>query len=99
MKEFARAFYSSYTWRKARANKLKQVGGLCERCLTKGIYSPAEIIHHRTHLTPENITDPKITTDLANLEALCRECHADEHLSPHRYRVDEMGNVIIKREI
>lgn len=103
MRPFAERFYSSKAWQKCRASYIKSVGGLCERCLKKGLYTPAEIVHHKEWLTPENINDPRITMAWSNLEALCRECHEEEHSdanrrsrqngSKRRYTVDAHGRV------
>ncbi len=103
MRPFAEHFYSSKAWQKCRASYIKSVGGLCERCLKKGLYTPAEIVHHKEWLTPENINDPRITMAFSNLEALCRQCHEEEHsaanrkarhnASRRRYTVDEDGHV------
>ena len=97
MKEYARSFYLSPAWRNCRDAYAKRVGGLCERCLAKGLYTPGEIVHHKVHITPENITDEHITLSFDNLELLCRDCHADEHAKiGKRYRVDEFGKVSAK---
>lgn len=52
------------------------------------------IVHHKIHITPENITDPSITLDFNNMELLCRDCHALAHTRGKRYKVDELGRVI-----
>lgn len=52
---------------------------LCENCLRKGIYKPADIVHHLIELTPMNINNPEITLNPNNLEALCRDCHVAVH--------------------
>ena len=94
---FSRAFYDSPLWRHTRAAYLKKVGGLCEDCLKAGIYSPAIIVHHIQHLTPENISDPNITTGFANLKAVCRKCHGKEHdAMADRYFISETGVVEIR---
>lgn len=41
------------------------------------------ICHHKTYLTPDNINDPNIALNWANLEALCHNCHDLEHLQQH----------------
>ena len=75
------------------------MGGLCERCLSRGIYTPGEIVHHsREHVTPENVDDPNVTLSFDNLELLCRDCHAKVHdeiygHDKRRYAVDECGNI------
>lgn len=38
-------------------------------------------MHHKIHLTPELINNPRITLDWNNLELLCESCHKDEHKS------------------
>lgn len=97
MKEYARSFYLSTAWRSCREAYAKSVGGLCERCLAKGMYVPGEIVHHKVHITPENINDESVTLSWDNLELVCRECHADEHgRAQKRFRVDEFGRVVAK---
>jgi 5-methylcytosine-specific restriction endonuclease McrA len=77
--QFAQRLYSSYAWQRCRAEKLKRTGGLCERCLARGLIVPGVEVHHKIHLTPENFTDPEIALNLENLEVLCAACHRDEH--------------------
>jgi len=64
--QFANAFYRSRAWRNCRAEFVKSRGGLCERCLARGIVNAGSKemplqVHHRQKLTPENISDPTIT--------------------------------------
>lgn len=94
MKEFAEQFYKSKAWQKCRAEYVKRARGLCEVCLSKGLYRPGEIVHHKTPLTPENIHDPAVTINWDNLLLLCRDCHAVAHKPSKRYKVDELGRVI-----
>ena len=96
MKDFAETFYKSRRWQKTRAAYLRSVGGLCERCLKKGLYHPAVIVHHKVYLTAENINTPEIALSWNNLEAVCRECHEDEHSGQdRRYKIAEDGSVIL----
>ena len=96
MKEFAKGFYTSKAWVDCREAYRRSVGGLCERCLKNGLITAGVIVHHKIHLTPDNINDPNITLNWGNLELLCRDCHADEHTRhKRRYRVDERGRVTI----
>lgn len=74
MQEFARKFYLSKAWRNTREYIYKRDMGLCVRC-----GRPGKIVHHKIHLTPQNINDLAITLSEDNLELLCRECHAIEH--------------------
>lgn len=96
MKEFAKAFYKSKEWERCRAGYIKYVGGLCERCLSRGDIVPGLIVHHKCYLTPENILDPTVTLNYDNLELLCQECHNKEHTSkrPQRYSIGPDGKVI-----
>ena len=98
MKDFAAAFYKSKAWQQCRAAYLEQSGGLCEDCLAKGIYTPAEIVHHIVEITPDNVMNPNVTLNFKNLRCLCRECHAAEHGARiRRYKLDELGKVIEPR--
>lgn len=94
---WAESFYKSQTWKSCRDAYAKSVGGLCERCLKRGLYRAGEIVHHRVHLTPENIGDPTVSCAWSNLELLCRNCHAEEHgRIEKRYRFDAAGRVMTK---
>ena len=94
MKPYAEKFYKSQGWKRTREAYARSRGGLCERCLAKGKYVPGEIVHHKVHLTPDNINDPTVTLSWDNLELVCRECHAEEHTGiPKRYKIDELGRV------
>ena len=74
MRAFAKDFYLSAAWRRMRAYIFTRDMGLCVRC-----GRPGEIVHHKIHLSPENINDLSIALGEDNLELLCRECHAVEH--------------------
>lgn len=78
-RDFAYTFYNSQRWKNTREAYMRMGQGLCEPCLAHGVYTPAEIVHHKVHLTPENIGDPSITLNFDNLERVCRDCHAREH--------------------
>ena len=90
---FAAGFYVSWQWQQCRAAYIK-AHPLCERCAAKGLVSPAEQVHHKIRLTPENLRKPEITLNPDNLEALCKACHRQEHRGT-RWRCDEMGHVEI----
>lgn len=92
-REFAREFYDSTEWKLCRDRYAKSVGRLCEECLRQGIYKPGKIVHHKTEITPENITKPEVTMSFNNLELVCMDCHAKLHGRKKRYFVDEFGNV------
>lgn len=99
MKDYAVRFYSSKAWKKTRMAYAKSKRNLCEICLAKGLYKPGEIVHHKIHLSPDNINDPTVTLNWDNLQLVCRDCHADIHdydRRKRRYRIDDLGRVIVR---
>ena len=92
-KGFADDFYTSAAWTRCARGYRRSVGGLCERCRKRGLVVPAEEVHHKIHLTPENINKPEIALNWRNLEALCKDCHMQQHRKQKRWTVDEEGNV------
>ena len=94
MKDFAAAFYKSKRWQDCRNAYARRRGGLCERCLAKGVFSAGVIVHHKTHITPGTIDDQSVTLNWDNLELLCRACHGDQHRGfERRFDVDDDGRV------
>lgn len=100
-REFARSFYKSKAWKQTRQAYFEYRHGLCERCLSRGIYKPGEIVHHREHIQPWNIDDASVTLSFDNLELLCRDCHAAAHPEifkkqepERRVAFDADGNVV-----
>ena len=94
-KDYATPFYHSASWLKCREAYIKSVGGLCEDCLARGIYTPGLIVHHITPITPDNINDPEITLNFDNLRLVCQDCHAAEHHpSGLRYSYGPMGEIL-----
>jgi len=97
-----KAFYHSQAWKNTRRNYRQSVGGLCERCLAKGMIVPAEIVHHKIPLTADNMNDLNISLSWKNLQALCRQCHAEVHddmyaeRTGRRYKIDRSGHVVIR---
>ena len=79
MRSIDRKFYEAPEWRHCQAEYMKKANHLCERCLARGRYEPARIVHHKVHLTEETIGDPALMYGFDNLEALCLACHNDEH--------------------
>ena len=96
-KEFASAFYGSPAWKECRDGYLRSVGGLCERCYANGKIVPAEIVHHKIHISQDNLTDERVLLDWNNLQCVCRECHAALHpennRTVRRFTVDSDGRV------
>jgi 5-methylcytosine-specific restriction endonuclease McrA len=93
MKDWAKAFYLSKTWRETRESYIASQHGLCERC-----GKPGSIVHHRKHLSRRTIDDPGMTLAWTNLELVCRECHAVEHegapATEAGLRFDANGNLV-----
>jgi len=92
------AFYKTKAWKKCREAYLRYKGGLCERCLASGLVTPAEIVHHRIHINPTNVKDPKVLLDWENLQCVCRDCHAALHpemyqKTARRFTIDKNGHV------
>ncbi|MDD5967658.1 MAG: HNH endonuclease signature motif containing protein [Blautia sp.] len=75
-KDYARKFYSSTAWIRTQAAYMTSQNYLCERC-----GDMACIVHHKKHITPQNIDDVNITLNWDNLEALCQNCHNKEHFA------------------
>lgn len=107
---FAKPFYHSRAWQDVRSFVLDRAHGLCERCLEKGVYKPADVVHHKVPLSPENMNDPDIALNPERLIALCDDCHTEVHQElgigamngpkPVKPRVgfDKFGNVVELRE-
>ena len=92
--EQQRAFYKSKAWQRCRASYIAKVGGLCERCLSRGFYVPGYIVHHKEYIDLGNITDPSVLLCFDNLEYLCEKCHNQEHFGEKkRYVINADGSV------
>ena len=93
MRDFAKAFYLSKEWRAARDYIFNRDSGLCVSCGNVG-----EIVHHKIHLSPQNISDQFISLGEENLELLCRDCHGAEHATQlaagKEFKFDENGNLV-----
>lgn len=79
MKSIPSEFYKSTAWKRCRDAYMRYRGGLCERCLTEGKYVPADIVHHKDHLTMSTYKDPEKAFGFDNLEAVCQACHNQIH--------------------
>lgn len=96
MRSIENEFYRRPEWKKCRKAYLQFVSGRCERCLKKGLHVPAEIVHHKIYLTEENVNDPAMAYGFDNLEALCRDCHNEEHFRD-RPRWKIVGGRVVAR--
>jgi len=102
-REFAKDFYNSENWKKTRRAFFVQQRGMCARCQEEfedgrrkmEDINPGKIVHHKIHLSPENLRDPKIALSFDNLEVLCDEHHNEHHHGKKkRYKFDKDGRVI-----
>ncbi|MEF9877291.1 MAG: HNH endonuclease [Gordonibacter sp.] len=99
-KEFSEAFYHSRSWKRARCEALIRDHDLCQHCAAHGNVESAVMVHHVIELTPANINDPRIATDLSNLVSLCDTCHKIVHgwvsadKPRRRHTFDADGNLI-----
>ena len=87
-------FYRGKAWRQLSKSFLMSKYYICERC-----GRPAEIAHHKIHLTAGNVIDPDISLNPGNLEALCIDCHNTEHFgsggaTAAGLAFDENGDII-----
>ena len=93
-REAVAAFYKSGVWMDC-ARAYRRSHPLCEACQRRREITPAEQVHHKIKLTPENLNDPDVTLNWDNLEALCGKCHKAEHRKTRerRWSVGEDGAV------
>lgn len=73
-REFSKSFYKSKEWAQVRSFVLMRDKYKCQKC-----GKPAQEVHHKEHLTPDNIYDPTINLNPDNLVSLCKDCHFEEH--------------------
>ncbi|MDD3173367.1 MAG: hypothetical protein PHF63_06875 [Herbinix sp.] len=101
--EFAKPFYNSKAWRECRASFIAKRsaldGGMCMTCHME----LGKIVHHKTWLTPENISNPMITLNHDNLKYDCQTCHNQEkegkEIEQPRYFFGENGEIILIKPI
>lgn len=93
-KEFSKQFYRSKQWRQVRDYCLMRDRYLCQKC-----GRPAEEVHHKKHLTPENIMDVSVSLNPDNLVSLCRDCHFEVHRQDIAARVAKSNRRRAKRYI
>lgn len=73
-REFAKAFYHSVEWARVRQYVLMRDRFVCRLC-----GRPAQEVHHKIHLSADNIWDTTITLNPDNLVSLCKDCHFNQH--------------------
>lgn len=93
-KDYAKSFYNSKAWRECSGAYMASKNYICERC-----GAVAVICHHKKYITERNITNPYITLNFDNLEALCQDCHNLEHQrNGSKVSFDESGNITTVKE-
>ena len=92
------SFYHSRAWKECQALYKKKMYGLCERCRAKGYCVPGEIVHHKIHLTAENVNDASIALNFDNLELLCVACHNAEHKRKSRRWMFIDGELVLSED-
>lgn len=70
-----KAFYNSALWEHVRIQVLDEQHCECQMCKSKGLYSPAEAVHHIKFLKRR----PELALTKSNLMCLCKECHYAIH--------------------
>lgn len=96
-RDFAKPFYNSKEWIRLARSYRESHYYICERC---GALNAREV-HHKIHLTPENISNPAIALSPDNLELLCHECHYAEHhkeQAGRAYVYDDVGRIVDVKE-
>ena len=83
-------------WKEVRLSILKRDRYICQAV---GCHHPAEEVHHKIRLTPDNINDSNVTVNPKNLISLCGDCHKAIHkgdrASGRRNNRKEFGNKIL----
>ncbi len=96
-KEQQQRFYVSGVWKDC-SQAYKRAHPYCERCLREHVVTPADEVHHKIRLTPENITDLAVALCWDNLESLCEMHHKREHRTrgdARRWRIAPDGSVTV----
>lgn len=70
-----KAFYNSSLWLCKRTEALNRDNNECQKCKTKGLFTPADCVHHKKHVRKY----PHLALELDNLTSLCNSCHDEEH--------------------
>jgi len=61
---------------------------------------PGSQVHHKIHLTIQNVDDPSVATNPDNLILLCEHCHNEVHhrVGKHNpYYFDSNGDLVQKK--
>lgn len=72
-------FYRTEEWIKLTEKIKLQSAGKCAICHKTVSDWRTLIVHHKIHLTMDNVFDPNISLNENNLETICLDCHNKEH--------------------
>lgn len=77
----AKAFYNSTEWKRTRAGVLRMDHYECQSCKARGVYTPAQTVHHVKHLKDRWDLRLSLYDEQGNrqLVSLCNQCHNAEH--------------------
>lgn len=92
--EKAKRFYDSQVWKRTRLVYMDNVDWLCERCK-----DTAYILHHKEWIDSNNVDDLDVILNHDNLEAVCIQCHNEEHFKTNHstqegLTFDMYGNLV-----
>ena len=93
-RDFSKPFYNSKEWQNVREGVLMRDKYLCVKC-----GAPAEEVHHKIHLSPDNINDPNITMNPSNLVSLCKDCHMKIHREEKVRRAIQRNKMRVRHRI
>ena len=78
-------FYHTPEWRATRKAKLLETP-FCEVCMSKGITTKADMVHHTTEIRTSEGWEHRL--DMNYLESICFSCHnKQEHPNSNRNKV------------
>lgn len=84
------AWYHLRYWRYVKAYVMKRDHHECQVCRKRGLYTPANTVHHLQHV----LDRPDLALDTDNLEVVCRACHNREHPEKlSRFKKKKFDNV------
>ncbi|QXE19993.1 HNH endonuclease [Clostridium sp. 001] len=70
-----KAFYNSALWEHIRVEVLEEQHHECQLCKVKGLYVPANTVHHIKFLRKY----PQLALTKSNLLVVCKDCHYNIH--------------------
>lgn len=66
--------YTSYAFQRCMDSYYNLKGGLCERCISQGRYTPGTKIGYKERMTDQQLADPLMALNWDNLILLCDDC-------------------------